>query len=135
MACARVELLGITNDLPGEVLEWQPAPGEWSIEGVLRHVAAAERWYLTRILNSSTLTHFKPLKSIWARLDAVRALALERLAELSEAELSAVVADKSGELWSARKVFRRCLEHEREHTDHISKVLEQYAMNHNRDHL
>ena len=53
-------------------------------------------------------------------------LALDRLQGLNEAVRSAVVTDESGELWSARKVFRRFVEHEREHTAHIREIMEQY---------
>ncbi len=127
IACSRIELLEMTRPLADPILDRQPAPASWSIQDVLRHVAAAERWYLTRILDHTNLPKFKPNPSIWGRLEAVRALALERLAGLSEAECSQVVADQSGELWSARKVFRRYLEHEREHTHHILEILEQYS--------
>jgi len=129
MACARVELLELTRDLPEEVLNKQPAPGSWSIQEVLRHVAASERWYLTRILDPATVQQFRPNRSVWQRLEAVRLLAMQRLAGLSEAERSRIISDKSGELWSARKVFRRFLEHEREHTHHILEILAHHAEN------
>jgi predicted RNase H-like HicB family nuclease len=127
MTCARVELLELTRDLPGEILVWQPAPGSWSIQEALRHVASAERWYLTRILDPSTLPKFKPNPSVWRRLEVVRELVLERLSGLNEAERSKVIPDASCELWSARKVFRRYLEHEREHTRHVQEIQAQYA--------
>jgi predicted RNase H-like HicB family nuclease/uncharacterized damage-inducible protein DinB len=123
MACARTDLLEPVRELPDEVLNWQPASDSWSIQEVLRHVAGAERWYLTRILDPVTIPHFKPSKSVWQRLETVRAVVLERLARLNQAERSMISADESGELWSARKVFRRYLEHEREHTAHIHKIL------------
>ena len=126
MACARADLLALVCSLSDENLSWKPAPAPWSIQEALRHVAGAERWYLTRILDPDSIPHFKPCKSVWQRLEMVRAVVLERLAGLSEAERSAVVADESGELWSARKVFRRYLEHEREHTTHIQEILDQY---------
>jgi predicted RNase H-like HicB family nuclease/uncharacterized damage-inducible protein DinB len=126
MACARADLLTLVRNLPEETLNWNPAPGSWSIQETLRHVAGAERWYLTRILDPASIPHFKPCKSVWQRLETVRATVRESLAGLSEAVCRAVVADESGELWSARKVFRRYLEHEREHTAHIQKILDQY---------
>jgi predicted RNase H-like HicB family nuclease/uncharacterized damage-inducible protein DinB len=126
MACARVELLSLVRDLPEEILVWKPEPSSWSIHETLRHVAGAERWYLTRILDPATIPHFKPCRSVWQRLELVRKSVLERLSRLGETELSEVVADKSGELWSARKVFRRYLEHEREHTAHIQEILDQF---------
>jgi len=53
-------------------------------------------------------------------------LALDRLQGLNEEVRSAMVTDESGELWSARKVFRRFVENEREHTAHIREIMEQY---------
>ena len=129
MSCARAELLELTRDLAEEILNWQPGAGSWSILEVLRHVAAAERWYLTRILDPARLPQFNPSRSVWLRLEAVRSLAIQRLSGLDESERSRVVTDKSGELWSARKVFRRYLEHEREHTHHVLEILAQHAVN------
>ena len=129
MASARTELLLLVVDLPNETLIWQPAPKSWCIQDVLRHVAGAERWYLTRILDPTTIPRFMPCKSVWQRLENVRAVALERLSRLNEDERSAIISDGSSELWSARKVFRRYLEHEREHTFHIQEILSQYCQN------
>lgn len=126
MKCARQELLTLIHDLPDEVLYWKPAPDSWSIEETLRHVAGAERWYLTRILDPATIPHFKPCKTFSQRLEIVRSVVIDRLKLLNQKERSAVVIDESGELWSARKVFRRFVEHEREHTAHIQEILDQY---------
>jgi hypothetical protein len=54
----------------------------------------------------------------------MQALSLERLQRITDEQLGAVFVDSSGELWSARKVFRRYIEHEREHTHHIQEILE-----------
>jgi uncharacterized damage-inducible protein DinB/predicted RNase H-like HicB family nuclease len=128
MSSARAELLSSVRDLPAEVSNRRPAPGSWSVQETLRHVAGAERWYLTRILDPATIPVFKPSRSVWQRLETVRALAVDRLSGLTAAERSAVVAARSGELWSARKVFRRFLEHEREHTAHIREILDRLSV-------
>lgn len=127
MECSRADLLALTQDLPEEILNRQPAPDEWSIRQILRHVAGAEQWYLTRIYGSRTLPRLKPARTVWERLAVVRALALERLAALSEAQRSEEVI-RDGELWTARKVFRRFLEHEREHYNHVLKVLASFGL-------
>ncbi len=128
LKCARLELLTLVRDLRNELLSRKPAPESWSIEETLRHVAGAERWYLTRILQPATIPHFKPCKTVWQRLEIVRTVALDRLTMLNQKECSSVVMDESGELWSARKVFRRFVEHEREHTAHIQEILEQFEI-------
>jgi predicted RNase H-like HicB family nuclease len=130
MKCARLELLELACDLRGEILDWKPAPDSWSVEETLRHVAGAERWYLTRILKPDSIPHFNPCKIVWQRLEIVRSAARERLSTLSVEERGTVTADEAGELWTARKVFRRYVEHEREHTAHIQEILEQYRSSH-----
>jgi hypothetical protein len=37
------------------------------------------------------------------------------------------VTGVDGELWSPRKVLRRALWHERDHTDHLRKVLDLFS--------
>jgi len=108
MGHSRRELLSLVQSLDEAELDARPGGRGWSIRYILRHVAAAELWYLTRIL--------------WERLERVRRLAVERLSGLGEEERSRV-AVRDGERWSARKVFRRFLEHEREHMGHIREVL------------
>jgi hypothetical protein len=57
------------GDRPNEILIWQPAPEPCCIQDVLRHVAGAERWYLTRILNPTTIPSFKLCEPVWQRLE------------------------------------------------------------------
>ncbi|MFQ6016336.1 MAG: DinB family protein, partial [Anaerolineae bacterium] len=120
---SRRELLSLAEDLPTEALTWQPDEKSWSIERILRHVASAEHWYLTRLFGTGVLPRLKPTRTVWDRLQAVRALAVERLSNLSDEDRRKVVV-RNSERWSARKVMRRFLEHEREHMGHIREVLE-----------
>ncbi len=97
-----------TTELPGE---------KWSIMGVLDHVASAEQWYLDRMglaLSTSELP-----ADPRARLIKVRDHTLATLPALAARR---GVATLSGETWSARKVMRRTLWHERDHTQHIRKI-------------
>jgi predicted RNase H-like HicB family nuclease len=126
MSFAREELLALTQALPEALLSWQPGPKEWSIAEVLRHVAGVQRYYLTRIIYPDLVPIQQPFRSVWKRLASMQALSTQLLMELSGEQLSAVVAASSGELWTARKVFRRFIEHEREHTFHIQEILEKY---------
>jgi predicted RNase H-like HicB family nuclease/uncharacterized damage-inducible protein DinB len=128
MQYARMELLSLTREIPPEVLEWRPESKEWTITEVLRHVAGAQRYYLTRLYDTAGIPIQQPSRSVWTRLERMQALSLAKLAEFSEEQLEVVVTDSSGELWSARKVFRRYIEHEREHTQHIQQIFEQYQI-------
>lgn len=89
-----------------------------SIDGILRHVGGAEWWYLDRLglaFPSSELPD-EPLE----RLEKVRARLLACLPNLVGDER---ITHPNGEGWSARKLIRRALWHERDHTQHIAKLL------------
>jgi predicted RNase H-like HicB family nuclease len=126
MSCARQELIKLTHALPVEVLSWRWDAKEWCIVEILRHVAGAQRYYLTRIFEPQSIPIQPASRSVWERLERMQVLSFEKLLHLSEKQRTAVVVDSSGERWSARKVFRRYLEHEREHTHHIQKIAGQY---------
>ena len=95
-------------------------PGErWTIDGILMHVARSEWWYLDRM----------GLAFARNELPEVSATCLSRvrdhtLAVLPELVKRTGVVTISGETWSARKVMRRMLWHERDHTAHIHKLRE-----------
>jgi predicted RNase H-like HicB family nuclease/uncharacterized damage-inducible protein DinB len=125
--CARTALLSLTQALSPEILAWRRAEKVWSISEVLRHVAGAQRYYLTRIFDPDSIPIQPASRSVWKRLALMQALSLERLQRITDEQLGAVVVDSSGELWSARKVFRRFIEHEREHTHHIQEILDAYS--------
>jgi predicted RNase H-like HicB family nuclease/uncharacterized damage-inducible protein DinB len=113
---SRDDLTRVVRPLPREWL-WQPVPGEarGSIAGVLDHVAGAENWYLDRLdlgLDWPALPD-DPL----ARLEAVRA---HTQAQLLKLEGDYRITQRCGERWSARKLVRRALWHERDHTQHIA---------------
>jgi uncharacterized damage-inducible protein DinB len=113
----RKDLMGVLEGLDADDLA-REFPGErWDIAGVLRHVARAEWWYLDRLglaFSSAELPE-EPFES----LEKVRAHMLAKLPELAKWR---GVVTLAGETWSARKVLRRALWHERDHTDHINKL-------------
>ena len=60
-------------------------------------------------------------------LAAVRQVALARLSQLNPEERSAVKGRGGWDRRTARKVFRRFLEHEREHYDQLRALAHQHA--------
>jgi hypothetical protein len=93
-------------------------PGErWNIAGILKHVAMAEWWYLDR-LGLSLERKDVPLDP-FKRLEVVRAHLTDVLPTLADKEM---VLGVDGEFWSPRKVVRRAIWHERDHTWHIHKL-------------
>jgi DinB superfamily len=93
-------------------------PGErWSIKGILGHVGGAELWYMSRL--GFAFPPDQVPEDPLLRLEKVRkhlASALVKLAGVKQ------VIGVDGEFWSPRKLLRRALWHERDHTEHIRKL-------------
>ena len=115
---AREDLLAALAGLTAAELDAE-RPGErWSIRGIARHVANAEWWYLERLGLAGVERAALP-EDVLERLAAVRARLLHVLPDLDGLDL---VVGRNGEFWSPRKLIRRALWHERDHTDHILKL-------------
>ena len=113
MGWNREELLAKVAYLPTQVLDEKPAGSARSLRQVLNHLAGAELWYIDRI--KSNVPSFKSFpEDAFARLSSIRDFVITELLNLSEEELSKIVV-RDNEEWTARKVLRRLLEHEREH--------------------
>jgi hypothetical protein len=96
----------------------QTYPGErWSINGILKHLGGAEWWYLDR-LGLAFPRNEVPEDPV-GRLDKVRKQLNFALFKLSDIKR---VVGVDGEFWSPRKILRRALWHERDHTAHIQKL-------------
>jgi predicted RNase H-like HicB family nuclease/uncharacterized damage-inducible protein DinB len=131
MGYSRANLLALVRDLPDDVLDWQPHSESFNIRGLLRHVGNAEQWYVSRLVDLETLppewSHDESLP-IFEFLEMTRRTATDRLQQLTQAERSGVFytmhrAWEPGEPWTARKVLRRFLEHEGEHTNQVREIL------------
>jgi hypothetical protein len=95
-------------------------PGErWSIDGILKHVAGAEWWYMDRL--GLTFPQEELPEESFKRVEAARSHLMQVLPSLTNTEQ---VLGVDGELWSPRKMLRRAVWHERDHTSHIQKLLE-----------
>ena len=117
MERARQELIEFLEDAPRELLDWRSSPEEQSISSLLLHMARAEAYYLAQLEEETGSFPF---------LKAVRGWAYHRLSRLSPEDRRRVV-DHEGERWSARKVLRRFLEHEREHAAQIRALVTRYG--------
>jgi predicted RNase H-like HicB family nuclease/uncharacterized damage-inducible protein DinB len=124
LACTRNDLLALVESIALKKRQ-EPIEGEGfgSIDGILKHVADAEWWYLDRldVACSEGDLPDEPL----GRLEKVRSHLLSCLSDLVDDEHIAWV---NGEGWSARKVIRRALWHERDHTQHIARLAQALGM-------
>ncbi len=116
---SRAGLLASAAGLAQEQLDADRAGERWSINGILNHVGGAEWWYLDR-LELAGIPRQQVSQVPMERLEMVRARLREVLPTLVGAEL---VRGESGEFWSPRKLLRRALWHELDHTDHILKLI------------
>lgn len=87
---------------------------------ILKHIAIAEIWYLDRL--DMGLARPSLSDDPWEMLVAVRANAQEQLIRLIG---DRHIIEKSGEAWSVRKIVRRLLWHEQDHTRQLSQILRQ----------
>ncbi len=115
----RDDLLKLIHSLTLEQLQ-KPVVGEThgSIAGVLSHVAGAENWYFSHLglgMERDTLPS-DPVE----RYETVRAHTRAQLPKLIGDER---ITTNYDEQWSARKVVRRTLWHERDHTEHIAQLI------------
>jgi hypothetical protein len=94
-------------------------PGErWSINGILGHLGGAEWWYLERL--GLAFPREELPKDPLERLEKVRKHFATALFGLDGVKK---VVGVDGEFWSPRKVLRRTLWHEKDHTEHILKLV------------
>jgi uncharacterized damage-inducible protein DinB/predicted RNase H-like HicB family nuclease len=131
LAYSRSDLLALVSHLPEDLLDRVPGSDAFSIRRILRHVGNAEEWYVSRIVPADVLpVAWKDDESlpILEFLDMERRTALEQIRGLDETQRSSVFhpvvwTDHPEEGWTARKVLRRFVEHEREHTRQIEALL------------
>jgi len=115
----RKELMETISDLSDEVLT-RTIEGEVqkNIHGIIRHIGSAEWWYWDR-LGRAFPREERP-KEIFELLKVMREFTLTHLSDLVGLTETTVCLD---ETWSARKLLRRAVWHERVHTLQIKRYL------------
>ncbi len=115
----RQDLLGVIQSITQEQLV-KEIPGEkrGSFIGILNHIATAENWYFNQLDCGVERGRFpnNPLEKI----ATVRANTQEQLVKLIGDKR---ITKNCDELWSARKIMRRTLWHERDHAQQIVQLL------------
>ena len=118
LSLTRQDLLNTVKGLSAAKFE-QTYPNEkWNINGILNHVGAGERWYMDRL--GLAFPRSELPQEPMARLEKVRAHLIHLLPTLQD---SKQVVGADGEFWSPRKMLRRAVWHEKDHTIHIRKLL------------
>jgi hypothetical protein len=116
---SRSELVKVIQNVDEDKLNL-PIPNEvrGTISGIIDHIAGAENWYFS-MLGLSLKRDILPEKS-QEKLVQVR---LNTKTQLWKLIGDTRIEEKRGEMWSARKILRRTLWHEQDHTQHIERLL------------
>jgi uncharacterized damage-inducible protein DinB len=115
---SRDDLIKLVEGLSPEKREAM-YPGErWNINGILGHVGGAEWWYMNRL--GLAFPREQLPDEPMARLEMVRKQFLSALFKMDGVNQ---VIGMDGEFWSPRKLLRRTLWHEHDHTEHIRKLI------------
>lgn len=127
MAASREDLLTVITNLRPETLElWLESPN-WSITEILRHIASAERYYITRLFAEGSIPRSPRSRDVYHRLELMRESAVQILQLMTIDDL-ARKTNAGNEWWTARKIFRRFIEHEREHIGQILRILNSHGL-------
>ncbi len=118
LAWSHDDLLDTVQGLTPQALQAEHPGERWNIAGILKHVGGSEWWYLDR-LGLAFPSQELP-QDPFERLEASRACLLKALPSLVG---STQVVGVEGEFWSPRKLLRRAVWHERDHTTHIQKLI------------
>lgn len=115
----RQDLLSVIQSITQEKLT-KAISGEvrGSIAGILNHIATAENWYFEQL--GCGLERAKLPDDPLEKIAIVRANTQEQLVKLIGDER---ITKNCDELWSARKIMRRTLWHERDHLQQIVQLL------------
>lgn len=117
LSATRKDLVSVIQGVSPEEMNREFEDERWSILGVLAHVARAELWYLDRLGLALPKAELPA-----GPLDALTTVREHLLAKLPALVKQTGVVTIGGETWSARKVLRRALWHERDHVEHINKL-------------
>jgi hypothetical protein len=116
---SRDDLEQLISPLTPQQREQKFSGERWSIDGVLRHVANANWWYLDR-LSLAAISRDQLSNNPVERINQVHELLINSLPALKNRPR---ILEVDGEAWSARKVLRRALWHIRDHHFHIERLM------------
>ena len=120
LAWSRADLMNVVGALDAEKRSHTYPNERWDINGILRHIGGGEWFYQERIGYPSPEHEADLPSDPFEQLQVVRDHFNFLLPKLDGVDK---VVGVEGEIWSPRKALRRALWHERDHTDHIRKLL------------
>lgn len=119
LAWSRADLMELIAPLSEAQMERKFEGEKNSISGIIRHVANAEWWLLDRI-SLAGISRGELANGTFDRLTKNRSRLIEVFQNL---EGNSEVRGIDGEFWSPRKVLRRAAWHEKDHIQHIQRLM------------
>lgn len=128
MTYSREDLLDLISDLSNKCLDWLPPNEPRTIRNCLKHIAYVEPWYITR-LNVELPSRYP--RKVFQMLSYTRKIVGDYLKNFPRDKMHGIFQPQKDSnpicnLWTARKVLRRLVDHERLHTRYINRVLQMY---------
>jgi predicted RNase H-like HicB family nuclease len=128
MSYSREDLLQLVSHVSDECFDWKPPDGPRTIRNCLRHIGYVEPWYISRL--DVDLPRNYP-RNIFKMLDYTRKIVVEFLEKMPREKMRGIYQPKKDpspicNLWTARKVLRRLVDHERLHAKYIEKALKMF---------
>jgi predicted RNase H-like HicB family nuclease len=129
MEYSRQDLLELVSHLTKDQLNFKPPGQPRTIKNCLKHIAYVEPWYINR-LNIELPENYP--KDVFEFLNYTREIVVNSLSGIPREKMRGVFQpvkyrSPTCDLWTARKVLRRLVDHERLHTRYIQKVLKMYS--------
>jgi predicted RNase H-like HicB family nuclease len=126
MDYSRKDLLNVVSNLTGKQLSFKPKNEPRTLRNCLKHIAIVEPWYITPL--SIDLPENYP-KGVFEFLYHTREIVVNSLRNLPKEKMRGIFQPNkykspTCDLWTARKVLRRLVDHERLHTKYIQRLLE-----------
>ena len=129
MSYAHIDLMRYVTPLDAATLDWQSNADSWSIRQIIDHLAQMETWIATRLDAQPQVPIITELPGDTVqRYDKIHERAMHRYSNAAPAQRE-LIAEHNTERWSMRKMLRRSILHEREHTEQIALVLAQLVGN------
>jgi len=128
MTYSREDLLELVSDLGNKYLDWLPPNEPRTIRNCLKHIARVEPWYITR-LNVELPSRYP--RKVFQMLSYTRKIVVDYLKNFPRDKMHGIFQPQKDpspicNLWTARKVLRRLVDHERLHKRYINRVIQMY---------
>lgn len=124
----RRRTLAAVDRVTPALASFAPRPAEWTCGEIVRHIAGAERFFVTKVVDDRftddlDLGPGEAWAATRARLDDVHRAEMARLSALPDARLRAKVADLDGGRVSAWRFLMAMVEHEVHHRSQLDAWL------------